>query len=208
MLEEGLSLLPLKLYRDFFKRVLDLALGLIMVAVLLIPMLIIAILIKADSFHDPILFRQSRVGKNNRQFTILKFRTMRVDAPHSVATASLTKSATYITRIGGILRKSSLDELPQIFNVLIGQMSLIGPRPLVPSEEKVLNLRKRNGADQVLPGITGLAQVSGRDEVSGTEKARLDGYYATHVSIWLDIKIFFITIINVITERGIQEGKG
>lgn len=195
------------MYRNCFKRVFDFIFSFMFAVVLLIPMLIIALIIKISSIHEPVLFRQERIGKNNHPFTILKFRTMNANAPHSVATSQLERSDNYITSIGRLLRKSSLDELPQIYNVLIGQMSIIGPRPLVPNEKQVLALRTKNGASQILPGITGLAQVSGRDKVSGIKKARLDGYYATHLSIWLDIKISLVTIVNVFTGRGIREGK-
>lgn len=195
------------MYRKYFKRMFDIIFSFVFVIVLFIPMLIIGLLIKITSVREQVIFKQKRIGKDNHPFTIFKFRTMNTNAPHSVATSQLERSDSYITGIGRILRKSSLDELPQIYNVLIGQMSIIGPRPLVPNEKQVLTLRNKNGASQILPGITGLAQISGRDKVSGVNKARLDGYYANHLSIWLDVKIIMLTIINVLTEKGIREGK-
>lgn len=195
------------LYRDFLKRVFDICFSLIALAILAIPMLIIALLIKIDSPNGQILFRQQRIGKNNVPFTILKFRSMNKNAPHQMATEKFENPEAFITPIGSKLRKMSLDELPQLFNVLKGDMSLIGPRPLIPKEKEVLAMRYESGAENVLPGITGLAQVHGRDELTGKKKAMFDGKYANNVSAWLDLKIFFKTIVDVICGRGIHEGK-
>lgn len=193
-------------YRDCFKRILDILISLIGIVVLAIPMLIIALIIKTDSPKEKVLFKQVRVGKNNRCFTILKFRSMRQDAPHQMATGEFKNSQEYITKIGRVLRKTSLDELPQLFNVVKGDMSLIGPRPLIPKEKKVLGLRKKLGALSILPGITGLAQVHGRDELSNKEKALYDGSYTHRISFRLDLRIFLKTICDVIQSKGIHDG--
>lgn len=194
-------------YRNIFKRILDVCFSLIALIILAIPMLIIAMCIKFDSKKDPVLFKQVRIGKNNIPFSIYKFRTMKVDAPHQMATEKFHNPEMYITKIGAKLRKSSLDEIPQLFNVLKGNMSIIGPRPLIPKEKKVLVLRSKYGADKVLPGITGLAQVNGRDKLVGEKKAKWDGYYANNVSFTLDMKILFKTADDVIHSRGIHEGE-
>lgn len=194
-------------YRDFFKRVFDICFSLIVIIILTIPMIIITIFIKVDSPKETVLFRQVRVGKNNVPFTMFKFRSMNKNAPHQMATENFENPEDYITSIGKIIRKTSLDELPQLFNVLKGDMSIIGPRPLIPIEKKVLALRNQTGASRILPGITGLAQVHGRDEVSGENKAAYDGKYALNISMLLDISIFVKTIFDVLCSRGIHEGK-
>lgn len=194
-------------YRDFFKRVCDIIFSLIAIIVLALPMLIIALLIKIDSPEEPVLFKQIRVGKDNIPFIIFKFRSMSKDAPHQMATENFENPEEYITAVGKVIRKTSLDELPQLFNVLKGDMSIIGPRPLIPTEKKVLELRDEMGASLVLPGITGLAQVHGRDEVTDENKAAYDGKYALNISILLDLSIFLKTVFDVICSRGIHEGK-
>lgn len=194
-------------YRDVCKRFFDFVFSLIGIVVLAVPMLIIAIVIKIDSPKEQILFRQKRVGKNNHDFTIYKFRSMRQDAPHEMATKDFENPEIYITPIGRFLRKASLDELPQLFNVFKGDMSIVGPRPLIPKEKKVLKLRNEYGANKVLPGITGLAQVHGRDEITDENKASYDGKYALNMSLLLDITIIFKTIFDVMQSRGIHEGK-
>ncbi|MGE9862257.1 sugar transferase [Limosilactobacillus reuteri] len=194
-------------YRDVCKRFFDFMFSLIGIVVLAIPMLIVAIIIKIDSPKEQILFRQKRVGKNNHEFTIYKFRSMRQDAPHEMATKNFENPEAYITPVGKFIRKASLDELPQLFNVLKGEMSIVGPRPLIPNEEKVLELRNEYGANKILPGITGLAQVNGRDEITDEVKARYDGQYAQKLSCFLDISIVFKTLFDVVRSRGIREGK-
>lgn len=165
----------------------------------------IALWVKADSKGD-VLFRQTRIGKDGTPFTIYKFRSMKMGTPN-VATAEFENPEDYITKSGRILRKLSLDELPQLFNVWKGDMSFVGPRPLIPDEKYVLQLRHRNGAERVLPGITGLAQVNGRDELKADEKAYWDGEYANKVDFLLDTKIFFKTFFDVLQSKGIHEGK-
>lgn len=170
-------------------------------------MLIIAFLIKMDSPKESVLFKQVRVGKDNVPFTIFKFRSMSKDAPHQMATENFENPEDYITSVGKIIRKTSLDELPQLFNVLKGDMSLIGPRPLIPAEKNVLAMRDEYGASRILPGITGLAQIHGRDEISDENKAAYDGKYALNISLFLDLSIFLKTAVDVIHGRGIREGK-
>ncbi|MRG75634.1 sugar transferase [Limosilactobacillus reuteri] len=194
-------------YRDVCKRFLDFVFSLIGIVVLAVPMLIVAIVIKVDSPKEQILFRQKRVGKNNHEFTIYKFRSMRQDAPHEMATKNFENPEAYITPVGKFIRKASLDELPQLFNVFMGEMSIVGPRPLIPNEGKVLELREEYGANKILPGITGLAQVHGRDEITDENKAAYDGKYALNVSWLLDLSIIFKTILGVIHSRGVREGK-
>lgn len=196
-----------KWYRDFFKRFFDIIFSLIAIVVFAIPMFIIASMIKIDSPKESIFFKQVRVGKNDVPFTILKFRSMNNDAPHQVATENFENPEQYITKVGKVLRKTSLDELPQLFNVLKGDMSIIGPRPLIPQETDVLAMRDEYGASRILPGITGLAQVHGRDEVTDESKAAYDGKYALNVSMLLDISIFCKTVFDVVRSRGVHEGK-
>jgi len=196
-----------KWYRDFFKRGFDIFFSLIAIIILAIPMMIIALLIKIDSPHEKVLFKQERIGINNVPFTILKFRSMRDDAPHQMATENFENPEVYITRVGKILRKSSLDELPQLLNVLKGDMSIVGPRPLIPKEKYVLKLRDEYGANKILPGITGLAQVHGRDQVTDENKASYDGKYALNVSLLLDASIILKTVSDVVRSRGVREGK-
>lgn len=196
-----------KWYRDFFKRGFDIFFSLIAIIILAIPMMIIALWIKIDSPHEKVLFKQERIGINNVPFTILKFRSMRDDAPHQMATENFENPEMYITRVGKILRKTSMDELPQLFNVLKGDMSIVGPRPLIPKEKYVLKLRNEYGANKILPGITGLAQVHGRDQVTDENKASYDGKYALHVSLLLDASIIMKTVSDVVRSRGVGEGK-
>lgn len=192
-------------YRDYIKRGLDIIISIFLIIILAIPMLIIALIIKIESPNGPILFRQQRVGIDNSRFMIFKFRSMETSAPHQIATEDFINANTYITKVGKILRKYSLDELPQLFNVLKGDMSLIGPRPLIPKEQDVLQKRAELGANKVLPGITGLAQVHGRDNLVGEQKAVVDSIYAEKVSFCLDIIIFFKTIWDVVRSNGVND---
>lgn len=190
---------------SFFKRLLDIVLSLTALIVLAPLLLVLALLVKLDS-PGPALFKQKRVGRNEKLFDIYKFRSMYTSAPRDVATSKLQNAESHITRVGRVLRKTSLDELPQLFNVLKGEMSLIGPRPLVPNEKDIHELRREKGAYRVRPGITGWAQVNGRDCVLPVDKARLDGYYADHMSFGLDVKIIIFSVICVLTARGVREG--
>lgn len=194
----------LYLYKNVIKRALDISVSLVALIVLLIPFLIISLLIKFDS-KGPVFFKQVRMGKDDIPFDILKFRSMYETAPHQMSTSQLNNPSQHVTTIGKFLRKTSLDELPQLINVIKGDMSIVGPRPLILSEKNVLKLRTHNGASKVLPGITGLAQVNGRDELPDNEKAKFDSYYAANVSLSLDFKIIMKTFIDVLGERGIKE---
>lgn len=165
-----------QIYRTTIKRIFDAFFGVLLLIGLSPLMLVLAIWIKLDS-KGPVLFKQERVGRNGKRFTIYKFRSMSDDAPHQMATSEFDTALSYITRSGQLMRKTSLDELPQLVNVVKGEMSFIGPRPLIPKEEKVLRLRHANGAESLAPGITGLAQVRGRDELTDTQKADYDGEY-------------------------------
>ena len=187
------------------KRLLDILLSLAALIALLPLLIVLGVLVKLDS-PGPALFKQERVGRNEKRFYIYKLRSMNTSAPRDVATSKLQNAETHITRVGRVLRKTSLDELPQLFNVLKGEMSLIGPRPLVPNEKDIHELRRQTGAYRVRPGITGWAQVNGRDCILPPDKARLDGYYADHMSLWLDLKIIVYSVICVLTARGVREG--
>ncbi len=170
-----------------------------------LPMLLIALLIRADS-SGPAVFAQNRIGRNGKPFTCLKFRTMRTDAPVSCATGALENADAYITRPGRILRKTSLDELPQLLNILRGDMSVIGPRPLIPEETEIHEGRMKAGVYALRPGLTGLAQINGRDLVTPEEKIRMDTEYLHRVSFREDARIFFRTFLNVVEEKDIREG--
>jgi O-antigen biosynthesis protein WbqP len=167
--------------------------------------LILGGLIKLDS-RGPVLFKQKRVGKYKKEFYILKFRTMRSDTPKDMPTHMLENPEEFITRMGRLLRKTSLDELPQIINIFKGEMSFIGPRPALWNQFDLITERDKYGANDIAPGLSGWAQVNGRDELSILEKAELDGYYTRHMSLKLDIKILFLTFIHVTSARGVSEG--
>ncbi len=186
------------------KRVLDVVFSLILLIVLLPIELAVAVVSAIDTKSSP-LFIQTRMGRNNRPFKCLKFRTMSADAPQNVATRDL-EAQKYISRTGGILRKLSLDELPQLWNILKGDMSFVGPRPIVLTEEELLRLRRLHGADTVRPGLTGWAQIHGRDNVRVAQKAFMDGYYARHATFVMDLKILVKTVKYVLTSEGVVEG--
>lgn len=169
-------------------------------------MVITALLVKATS-KGPVLFKQKRVGKNCSYFTIYKFRTMRTDTPANVPTHLLQNPDAFITPMGNFLRKTSLDELPQLFNILKGEIALVGPRPALWNQDDLVAEREKYGANDILPGLTGWAQVNGRDTLSIEEKAEYDGYYRQHMGLWLDTKILALTVVNVLRRRGIQEGR-
>lgn len=167
--------------------------------------LILMLAIKMDS-KGPVFFKQERVGKNKEYFKILKFRTMRIDTPKETPTHLLDDPEQWITRVGGFLRKTSLDELPQIINILKGDMSIIGPRPALWNQYDLIAERDKYGANDVLPGLTGWAQINGRDELSIEVKARLDGEYVEKMSFWFDIRCFFATIFSILRADGVVEG--
>jgi len=187
------------------KRIIDIILSFIGLVVLLPVFCILIILIKVDS-RGPVLFRQKRVGKGKTHFNILKFRTMRIDTPSDKPTHLLENPGKWITRVGKFLRKTSLDELPQIWNIFVGQMSIIGPRPALWNQYDLIAERDEYGANDVLPGLTGWAQINGRDELPIEIKARLDGEYVERISFGFDVKCFFGTIISVVRREGFVEG--
>ena len=193
------------MYKHFFKRVFDFLLSGIGILVLIPVWLVLFLAIKIDS-RGPIFFKQKRVGLHKKTFTILKFRTMRVDTPHDVPTHMLENPEQWITKVGRFLRKTSLDELPQIFNIFTGKMSVIGPRPALWNQDDLVAERDRYGANDVRPGLTGWAQINGRDELEIPVKARLDGEYVARQSFAFDCKCFFGTFKSVLKHDGVVEG--
>jgi O-antigen biosynthesis protein WbqP len=187
------------------KRALDIVFSLIGIILLSPIYLILIFAIKLDS-RGPVLFKQERVGINKTYFKILKFRTMKIDTPNDIPTHLLENPGQYITRVGKFLRKTSLDELPQIWNIFVGQMSIIGPRPALWNQYDLIEERDKYGVNNITPGLTGWAQINGRDELPIEEKAELDGEYVKNISIWFDAKCFFKTVISVIRRDGVVEG--
>jgi O-antigen biosynthesis protein WbqP len=188
-----------------FKRFYD-TFGAFIGLILLSPIFLsLIILIKLDS-KGPIFFKQKRIGRHKKHFNILKFRTMKIDTPKDTPTHLLKNPDQYITRLGRFLRKSSLDELPQIINILKGNMSIIGPRPALWNQYDLIEERDKYNVHKLYPGITGYAQIKGRDKLPILDKAKLDGYYVKHISLWLDIKIFILTFISVFRSDGVIEG--
>ena len=193
------------MYERYVKRFLDLMLGMIIFVLLLPIFLILMLSIKLDS-KGPVFFRQKRVGKNKRYFNILKFRTMRTDAPKDIPTHLLQNPDAFITRTGKFLRKTSLDELPQLINIIRGDMSFIGPRPALWNQFDLIEERDRYDANSIRPGMSGLAQISGRDELAIDVKARLDGEYRQKINLWVDIRCFVGTFFSVLRQDGVVEG--
>ena len=194
------------MYKIFFKRMMDIVLSVAAIFVLALPMLIIAVIVRIDS-PGPALFRQTRVGRAGKEFIMLKFRTMKTSAPHDMPTDEFEGASQYVTRTGKFLRRSSLDELPQLFNILRGHMSIIGPRPALPSQTELLARRDQNGAALLRPGLSGRAQINGRDMLDDAKKAELDGEYAEKVSFTFDVKCFFGTIKCVLRADGFCDEK-
>jgi len=186
---------------NFMKRIFDLlvALGLILT---LAPLFLLLVLAVRLTSVGPVLFRTERVGKGNKLFTMYKFRTMRIDTPQ-VATHLLKEPDQFLTPIGKLLRRTSLDELPQLINVVRGEMSLVGPRPALFNQDDLIALRTAGGVDALTPGITGWAQVNGRDELPIPEKVKLDEWYLKNRSLWLDLKIVRMTVFKVIRKEGV-----
>ena len=203
------------MYKRFVKRLLDLVLSGLAILVLAIPMLLVAIAIKIDD-PGPVMFKQKRAGKKKNgqltYFNILKFRSMKMSTPRDVPTHLLEDPDQYITRVGRIIRKTSIDELPQIYQVFTGKLSIIGPRPVLYLETELLNEREKYGANDVKPGISGWAQINGRDEIDNYEKARLDGEYVAALSAGkfkgfaMDLRCFFGTFLSVLRADGFVEG--
>ena len=195
-----------KIYR-FIKAIMDGLIALVALLILIPVFLIVVIAIKIDS-KGPVFFVQKRIGKNGKTFHCVKFRSMAVDAKHDVAGYEYAEVNAYITKVGRVIRKLSIDELPQLFNMLTGKMSLIGYRPSQPSEHELNDAREAYDMYQIRPGISGWAQVNGRDVLAAqpTKKAMFDAYYLENFSLWLDIKIFFMTIVKVFKSDGVEEG--
>ncbi|WP_394958906.1 sugar transferase [Candidatus Allofournierella merdavium] len=194
------------MYKRFGKRALDLVCSGLAIVCLSPVLAVIALWVKASS-PGPVLFTQKRVGRGKTFFRIYKFRTMRIDTPHDMPTHLLENPDAFITSAGRFLRRTSLDELPQIFNIFLGQMSVVGPRPALWNQDDLVAERDKYGANDCVPGLTGYAQVHGRDELPIPVKAELDGYYAKNLSFGLDVKIFFRTIGSVLHHEGVVEGK-
>jgi len=193
------------MYKKVGKRIIDIILSACGILMLSPVLLILVVAIKLDS-PGPVLFRQKRVGIHKSHFYILKFRTMRIDTPKDMPTHLLQNPDQWITKVGAFLRKTSLDELPQIFNILKGQMSVIGPRPALWNQYDLLEERDKYGANDVMPGLTGWAQINGRDELPIAVKAKLDGEYVEKMSFLFDVKCFFGTIVSVLKHDGVVEG--
>ena len=187
------------------KGYLDIYLSLMALFFLAPVFLTLVIAIKLDS-PGPVFFKQKRVGIHQKHFKILKFRTMRTDTPKDMPTHLLQDPDQYITKVGKFLRKTSLDELPQLINIVKGEMSIIGPRPALWNQYDLIEEREKYGANDILPGLTGWAQIHGRDELDIPEKAKLDGYYVDNLSFGLDVKCFFGTILSVLRSDGVVEG--
>lgn len=191
----------------YVKRALDFVIALIGLVILSPLFLVLIISIKLDS-KGPILFRQKRIGIHKSYFYILKFRTMRIDTPKDTPTHLLENPEQYITRVGVFLRRTSLDELPQIINILTGTMSIIGPRPALWNQYDLISERDKYRANDIRPGLTGWAQINGRDELPIDVKARLDGEYVNRMALAFDMKVFFMTIFSVLKSEGVKEGTG
>ncbi|MBR2871309.1 MAG: sugar transferase [Clostridia bacterium] len=193
------------MYKHFFKRVIDFFLSLLGAIILLPVFLLISLAIIIDD-PGPVFFKQKRVGKNKKLFWLHKFRSMKVKTPKDVPTHMLENPDQYITKVGKFLRKTSLDELPQIFDILIGKMSIIGPRPALYNQDDLVAERDKYGANDVKPGLTGWAQINGRDELEIPVKAKLDGEYVERMGFFFDLRCFFGTIFSVLRGDGVVEG--
>lgn len=193
------------MYQNGIKRIVDFILALLGIIILSPVLLILCIAIKVDS-KGPIIFKQKRVGINKSHFNIFKFRTMKVDTPKEMPTHMLENPDFFITKVGKFLRKTSLDELPQLFNILKGDMAVIGPRPALWNQYDLIEERDKYQANDIRPGLTGLAQISGRDELEIPVKAEIDGKYAQNISFVMDLKCFVGTIIAVFKSDGVVEG--
>lgn len=193
------------LYVHFIKRLIDIILSLISIVILSIPVLIIALIIKIED-PGPAFFRQKRIGLHKKHFNLIKFRSMRLDTPHDVPTHQLENPDQYILKVGKWMRKYSVDELPQLFNILKGEMSFIGPRPALWNQYDLIEERDKYGANDVMPGLTGWAQINGRDELEIPIKAKLDGEYVSKQSFLFDCLCFLKTVGKVIHHEGVVEG--
>ena len=193
------------MYQKFGKRLLDIVLSALGIVVLLPVYILIAVAIELDD-PGPVFFRQKRVGIHKTHFQIMKFRTMKVNTPKDTPTHLLANPEQYITRVGRVLRKTSLDELPQIFQIFTGKMSIIGPRPALWNQFDLIAERDKYGANDLRPGLTGWAQINGRDELPIDVKAQFDGEYVKNISFPFDCRCFFGTIVSVLRSDGVVEG--
>ena len=184
------------------KRIFDLVVGSLLLAMLVIPMLLIAVMVRVTS-EGPVLYWSNRIGQKNVIFRMPKFRTMQLDTP-SVATHLMTTPGDFLSPIGGFLRRNSLDEFPQLFSILKGEMSFVGPRPALFNQDDLIALRNEKGVDQLVPGLTGWAQVNGRDELPIPEKVELDVEYMERRSFWFDMKILWMTFLKVVKRVGVS----
>ena len=189
-----------------FKRLFDIFLSLLTIIVFSPLYIVLAILVKCTS-KGPIFFKQERIGKYKKHFKILKFRTMRIDTPRDIPTHMLENPDQYITKIGKFLRKTSLDEIPQAFNIFVGQMSVVGPRPALYNQDDLVQERDKYHANDIIPGLSGWAQCNGRDTLPISDKAKLDGEYVKRFTIWFDIKIIFRTFFQAFRGKDEVEGK-
>ena len=199
------------MYKHFFKRLFDILISLIGILVLALPMIIIAIVIKIDS-PGPVFFKQKRIAKGKKHFNIIKFRSMPVSVPRDMPTHQLQTNEIKLSKWQTLMRKASIDELPQLFNIFAGSMSIIGPRPALWNQDDLIAERDKYGANDVTPGLTGWAQINGRDELEIEDKAKLDGDYVAALNagkfkgLAMDIKCFFGTIVSVLKSDGVVEG--
>ncbi|AYW49634.1 sugar transferase [Tetragenococcus halophilus] len=193
------------MYEKYIKRGLGFFLSLIGIIILSPILLIICLAIKIDS-KGPIIFKQKRVGKNKKYFNIYKFRTMKSETPKEMPTHLLNNPDAFITKVGKFLRKTSLDELPQLFNILKGDMAVIGPRPALWNQYDLIAERDKYGVNEAQPGLTGLAQISGRDELEIPVKAQIDGKYTNNISFVMDLKCFVGTVLSIVKSDGVVEG--
>lgn len=194
------------MYKKYLKRIIDFILACAGLIVLSPVFLILILCIKLDS-KGPVIFKQKRVGKNKKYFNIYKFRTMKIETPKEMPTHLLEDPDFFITKVGKVMRKTSLDELPQIINILKGEMAIIGPRPALWNQYDLIDERDKYGANDIRPGLTGWAQINGRDELEISVKAKLDGDYVERESFMMDVKCFIGTIISVFKSEGVVEGK-
>ncbi len=193
------------MYSKFFKRLIDIVLSGIGLIVLAIPMLIVAIIIRCED-PGPVIFKQKRVGLHKELFNLYKFRSMKMDTPHDMPTHMLSNPQQYILKVGGFIRKTSIDELPQLWNIFKGDMSIIGPRPALWNQDDLIAERDKYGANDIKPGLTGWAQINGRDELEIPVKAKLDGEYVGKMGFAMDWKCFFGTVASVLKSDGVVEG--
>lgn len=193
------------MYKHFFKRFIDIVLSMAAIIILAFPMLIIAVIIKIDS-PGPVFFKQKRIGLHKKEFNIIKFRSMPITAPHDTPTHQLQNAESMLSNWQKFIRKTSVDELPQIYNIFLSQMSIIGPRPALWNQDDLIAERDKYGANDVKPGLTGWAQINGRDELEIPVKAKLDGKYVEKMSFLFDCKCFFGTVKAVLRHDGVVEG--